>query len=72
MPETGKTKENPHGKGLPFLIHPKITDCLFDFWTYSNRTIRMEGNLQGKDSVANIYAYTPTSSAEDEKNGTIL
>ena len=27
----------------------------------------MEVNLQGKDSVTVIYAYAPTSSAEDEK-----
>ena len=65
--EKGKTEENPDAKGLAFLIHPKIKDCVTDFKTYSNRLIKMEINLQGKDSVTLINAYAPTSSAEDEK-----
>ena len=65
--EIGKTEDNPDAKGLAFLIHPKIKDCVIDFKTYSNRVIKMEINLQGKDSVTVINAYAPTSSAEDEK-----
>ena len=67
MYETGKTEDNPNAKGLAFLIHPKIKDCVTDFKTCSNRVIKMEVNLQGKDSVTMINAYAPTSSAEDEK-----
>ena len=52
---------------MAFLIHPKIKDCVIDFKTYSNRMIKMEINLQGKDSVTVINAYAPTSSAGDEK-----
>ena len=58
---------NPDAKGLAFVIHPKIKDCVTDFKTYSNRVIKMEISLQGKDSVTVINAYAPTSSAEDEK-----
>ena len=54
-------------KGLAFLIHPKIKDCVTDFKTYSNRVIKMQINLKGKDSVTVINAYAPTSSEEDEK-----
>ena len=36
---------------LAFLIHPKIKDCVIDLKTYLNRVIKMEINLQGKDSV---------------------
>ena len=67
MYEIGKTEDNPDAKGLAFLIHPKIKDCVADFKTYSNRLIKMEINLQGKDSITVINAYAPTSSAEDEK-----
>ena len=63
----GKTEDNPDAKGLAFLIHPKMKDCVIDFKTYSNRVIKMEINLQGKDSVTVINAYAPTSSTEDEK-----
>ena len=58
MYEIGKTE------GLAFLIHPK---CTTDFKTYSNRVIKMELILQGKDSVTVINAFVPTSGAEDEK-----
>ena len=37
-----------------------------------NRVIKMEVSLQEKDSVTVINAYASTSSAEDEKSGTIL
>ena len=67
MYEIGKTEDDPDAKRLAFLIHPKITDCVTDCKTYSNRAIKMEINLQGKDSVTVINAYAPTSSAEDEK-----
>ena len=67
MYEIGKTEDNPDAKRLAFLIHPKIQDCVTDFKTYSNRVIKMELNLHGKDSITVIYAYSPTSSAEDEK-----
>ena len=56
MYEIGKTGDNPDAKGLSFLMHPKIKDCVTDFKTYSNRVIRMEVNLQGKDSVTVINA----------------
>ena len=65
--ETGKTEDKPDAKGLAFLIYPKIKNCVNDFKTYSNRVIKMEINLQGKDPVTVIYAYAPTSRAEDEK-----
>ena len=67
MYEIRKREDNPDTKGLPFLIHPKIEDCVTDFSTYSNRIIKMEVILQGKDSITVINAYAPTSSAEDEK-----
>ena len=67
MYEIGKTEDSPDAKGLAFLIHPNIKDCVTDFKTYSNRVIKMEVNLQGKDSVTAINAYAPTSSAEDKK-----
>ena len=69
MYEIGKTEDNPDVKGLAFLVHPKIKDCVNDFKTYSNKVIKMEINIQGKDSVTVINAYAPTStfSAEDEK-----
>ena len=66
MYEIGRTEDNSYAKGLAFLIHPNIK-CVTDFKTYSNRVIKMEINLQGKDSVTVINAYAPTSSAEDEK-----
>ena len=65
--EIGKTEDKSNAKELTFLIHPKIQDCVTDFKTYSNRVIKMEINLQGKDSVTVINAYAPTSRAEDEK-----
>ena len=34
MYEMGKTEDNPDAKGLAFLIHPKIKDCVTDFKTY--------------------------------------
>ena len=49
MYEIGETEDNPDAKGLAFLIHPKIKDCVTDFRTYSNRVIKTEINLQGKD-----------------------
>ena len=67
MYEIGKTEDNPDVKGLAFLIHPKHKDCVTDFKTYSNREIKMEVNLQEKDSVTLINANASTSSAEDEK-----
>ena len=67
MYETGKTEGNPDAKGLAFLIHPKIKDCVSDFKTYSNRVIKMEVNIQGKYSITVTNAYAPTSSGEDEK-----
>ena len=67
MYEIGKIEDNPDAKGLAFLIHPKIKHCVTDFKTYSNRVIRMEIHLLGKDSVTVINAYAPTSSVEDEK-----
>ena len=69
MYEIGKTEDSPDAKGLAYLIHPKIKDCVTDFKTYSNRVIKMEVNLQGKDSVAVINAYAPTSCAQGEKVG---
>ena len=65
--EIGKTEDNPDAKELAFLIHPKIKDCVIDFRTYLNRVIKMEINVQGKDSVTVIKTYAPASSAEDEK-----
>ena len=67
MYEIGKTEDNHYAKGLAFLIHPKIKDCVTDFKTYSNRVIRMEVNLHGKDSFTERNAYALTSSAEDEE-----
>ena len=52
MYEIGKTEDNPDAKGLAFLIHPNIKDCVTDFKTYSNRVIKMEINIQGKDLVS--------------------
>ena len=46
---------------------PMCKDCITDFKTYSNRVIKMEINLQGKDLLTVINAYAPTFSAEDEK-----
>ena len=46
---------------------PKIKDSVTDLNTYTNRLIKMNINLQGKDSVTVIIAYAPTSSAEDEQ-----
>ena len=65
--EIGKTEDNPDATGLVFLIHPKNKDCVTDFKTYSNKVIKIEINLQGKDSVTVINAYAPTSSAEDKR-----
>ena len=45
MYEIGKTEENPDAKGLAFLIHLKITDCVTDFKTHSNRVIEIKVNL---------------------------
>ena len=67
MYEIGKTKDNPDAKGLAFLIHPKIKDSVTDVQTYSNRVIKMEINVQGKDSVTVINVYAPASSVEYEK-----
>ena len=67
MYETGKTEDNPDAKGLTFLIHSKIKDSVTDFKTHSNRMIKMEVNLLGKDSVTVIDAYASISNAEDEK-----
>ena len=67
MYEIGKAEDNRDEKGLAFQIHPKIKDCVTDFKIYSNRVIKMEINLQGKDSVTVINAYAQTSSVEDEK-----
>ena len=69
MYEIDKTEDNPNAKGLAFLIHPKIKDCVTDFKTYSNRGIKRKVNLQGKGSVTVINAYVPISCAEDEKVG---
>ena len=60
-----KHNNNPDTKGLAFLIHPILN--ITDFQTCSNRVIKMEINLHGKDSVTEINAYVPTSSPEDEK-----
>ena len=49
MCEIGTTEDNPDAKGLAFLIHPQIKDCVTDFKTYSNRIIKMEVNIQRKD-----------------------
>ena len=46
MYEKGKTEDNPDTKGLVFLIHHKIKDCVTDFKTHSNRMIKMEINIQ--------------------------
>ena len=43
-----KTEDNPKAKGLAFLIHPKIKDCVTDFKRYSNRVIKTEVNLRRK------------------------
>ena len=67
MYEKGKTEDNPDAKGLAFPIHLKIKDCVNDFTTYSNRVIKMEVNIEDKDSVTAINVYAPTSTAEDEK-----
>ena len=66
MYEIGKTQDNPDAKGLAFIMHPKIKDCVTQFKTYSKRVTEMGINLQGKDSVSVINAYAPISSAEDE------
>ena len=59
MYEIGKTEDNPDAKGLAFRIHPKIIDCVTDSKTYSNRVIKMEISMQGKDSVSvNKYFCT--------------
>ena len=65
--EIGKTEYNPHAKGLTFLIHPKINDCVTDFKIYSNRVIKMKVKLQAKDSVTVTNAYARTSKAENQK-----
>ena len=65
--EAGKTEDNPNAKGLRFQTDPKIKDCVSDFQAYSNRLSKTRVNLQRKGSVTVINAYTPTSSAEDEK-----
>ena len=36
MYETGKTEDNPDAKGLAFLIHSKMKDCVTDVKTSSN------------------------------------
>ena len=46
MCEIGKTEDNPDAKGLAFLIHPKIKDCVTDFKTYFNKVTGMTVNLQ--------------------------
>ena len=51
MYEIGKTEDNPDAKGLAFLIHPKIKNCVTAFKENSNWVVKMETNLQGKDSV---------------------
>ena len=51
MYEIGKAEDNPNAKGLAFLKHPKIKDCVTDIKTYSNRVIKMEVKLRGKDLV---------------------
>ena len=66
MYEKDNTEDNPDAKGLAFLIHPKIKDCVTDFKTYRNRVIEMKVNLQGKDSFTVIDAYALTSNAEDK------
>ena len=48
-------------------MHPKIKDCVADVKAYTNRLIKTEVSVQGKDSVAVINAYAQTSSAEHEK-----
>ena len=65
MYEIDKTVDGPYAKGLAFLIHSKIKECVTDCKTYLNRVIKMEINLHGKDLVTVINAYAPTSSAED-------
>ena len=62
-----KTEDNCDSKGLVLLIviHPKI--CVTDYKTYSNRVIRMEVKVHGKDSVTMINASAPTSNVEEEK-----
>ena len=39
MYKIGKTEDNPDAKGMAFVIHLKIKDCVTDFKTYSNREI---------------------------------
>ena len=46
---------------------PKDWYCVTDFKTYSTRVIKMEINLQGKDSVTVINADALTSNSEDKK-----
>ena len=67
MYEISKTEDNSDAKGLAFLIYPRIKDYVTDFKTYSNRVIKMEIDIQGKDSVTVINAYAPASCAVDEK-----
>ena len=38
----GKTEDNPDAKGLSFLAHSKMKDCVIDFKTYSNRVTEMK------------------------------
>ena len=47
MHEKDKREDNLCAKGLAFLIHPKTTNCVSDFKTYSDIVIEMKVNLQG-------------------------
>ena len=66
MYETDKTENNLDAKGLAFLIHPNIKNCITDFKTHSNRVTKKRVNIQWLDLATAINAYAPTSSAEDE------
>ena len=60
----GKTEDNPDAKGLSFLAHSKMKDCVTDFKTYSDRVTEMKKkNLRGKESFTIRNAYAPTSTA---------
>ena len=66
MYETGKTEENPNGKGLALLINKNFTDYVENFEKHSDRIISCKIKLHGKTSLQIIQVYAPTCDHDNE------
>ena len=64
--DAGKTEDQPHARGVAFLINKKIKDNISNTKKHSDRIISLDIHINHQEKITVIMTYAPTSRTTEQ------